>query len=138
MKKILVTTAVLLAMTTAAFASEDVSPWNCPANLDGKVEEIGNQIEKFLSKKQLESAAQLASNCSTFGSSIDVSLVGPILMAYSEKAAKLPTAVKNIRKDMINRCIKKGEAEGGTLGRAVSVHCQLKVELAIDSAYGKN
>ena len=107
---------------------QPLSPWNCAAAIDGKPDLIGDAIEKSLAAKDIESAAEFASSCATFGSSIDVSLISPVANAFDEK---LKNSLRGDEKAMLQRflkkCVDKGENEGGSLGRAMAAHCSLKV-----------
>lgn len=120
--------ALLLALIPFYAHAEDISPWSCPAAIDGKPDLIGDAIEKSLAAKDIESAAEFASSCATFGSSIDVSLISPVAMALEEK---LKPALRSDEKAMLQRflkkCADKGQESGGSLGRAMAAHCSLKV-----------
>jgi hypothetical protein len=126
MKALFILSAVFFS--AQAFALEPVSPWTCPASIDGNVDAIGDQIDTYLAKNDLESAAELASDCATFGSGIDVSLLGPVMGAYSAALGKhLSSSETLVMDSFLQKCQLKGEQEGGSLGRSMAAHCQLKV-----------
>ena len=135
MKTTLFALATLL-ISFHAFADDAVStetaavdPWaGCPAAIDGKADLISEQINIQLKKNSIEGAAALASNCAVFGSNIDVSLINPVVYAYlTALNGQLDESEGKMMNKFLENCAKKGEASGGSLGRAMAAHCQLKV-----------
>ncbi len=110
------------------FADDSISPWICPSSIDGNTELISNEIEKSLNANNLEAAAQFAGVCASFGSGIDVMLLSPVLYAFDTALeSTLSASEKSVLNSFIAKCNKKGEREGGSLGRSGAAHCQLKV-----------
>jgi len=119
---------LIIGMLIATTSHAEISAWNCPAEIDGQPELIEKQIEKALKENQLEVAAQFASNCATFGSLIDVSLLSGINEAfYAKLKKKLQKAEMQVMNKFLSNCAKRGNKSGGTLGRSEGAHCMLKV-----------
>lgn len=78
-------TQIATADVVKSEKAKSYSAWNCPAELDGDVDKIEEAITDYLKEDNVGAAAQLASNCATFGSGIDVMLLAPINDVLMEK-----------------------------------------------------
>jgi hypothetical protein len=114
--------------------------YSCPASLDGNPDAIGQNIEHYIKEKQVLVAAEIASDCAVFGSSIDSSLISQVTEAINKGLQKkLNDKNKALLSSKIERCYDRyagKNGENGTLGLSEAAHCSLKVFLAFDSLYG--
>lgn len=125
MKSLLI--ALALAFSPSTFASEEISPWICPTSLDGNPEKISLEIESRLNKKEVAHAIQLGSVCASFGSNIDVMILGPVLDAlHSSLERKVGHTENIVMMGLLKKCEDK-DPEGGSMARSAAAHCQLNV-----------
>lgn len=131
---------VLLSLaSTTVFAAETLSPWGgCPQAIEFKADLIEEQIEIYLGKGDLDSAAEMASACANYGSSQDVAIISLAANAlYKDLNKILNGRVQTQMEAMTARCTRRGQNEGGTLGMSVGAHCTLRVLRGFYAAYGK-
>ena len=115
---------------------DDLEIFTCPKELEYKGQLIVTAVDELLTKNRVEAAAELASDCANWGSSMDVAILSPVIdRQYTELNKILTGKVQTQMEKMIAKCTAKGEAEGGTLGRAVAAHCAFKVVAGFYAAY---
>lgn len=137
MKKVLFVVLSFWGLNSFA-AATGVSPWHCPVEIEYKEDRISEEVEAYLAKGELETAAELARSCANFGSSHDPRILGPVINAYDVALYSiLPNHAVWIKDEMIRNCIRRGEDEGGTLGQSVGAHCQIKVLMGFMDGYKK-
>lgn len=138
MKKFVALVITSLLSLFAASARAEVSPWNCPAEIDGSPGKIRDEVQTFLDRKELEGALELATDCATFGSSLDVSIIMPVLDAYDAVLPSLLTRVQKQTFDEMNKRCENKYANQGTLGLSMAAHCQAHVYQAFESVFSPN
>lgn len=119
--------ALALIVSNISFASEEISPWICPASLEGNVDKISAEIDSHLAKKQLGHAIQIGTVCASFGSNIDVSLLSPVLEAlHTALETKISRTENRVMFDLLKKCADR-DPNGGSLARSAAAHCQMNV-----------
>lgn len=107
---------------------DSISPWVCAQEVDGNAEKIAEQIQKRLTHDDIDGAIAFASTCATWGSSMDVSLIAPVANAIAKDiSSKLTKNQKAVMNELLAKCQKKGDDDGGTLGQSGAAHCKLNV-----------
>lgn len=117
--------------------------YTCPKALAGDSNAIAFNIDHYLTQKDLLTAAEIASDCAVFGSTLDDALISPVLGAFAvqfEKFVKdgwMSQAQKEEMLEKVDECRKRYDRkEHGSIGKSESVHCQLRVFVAYDSLFG--
>lgn len=134
-------TLVLILFVQGAFADSDIVSIEdlpgCPKKIELNADLIEKNIKHYIEQKELWAAALIASNCATYGSSMDVSIISKIAEAYDVSLQK--TMTKDQYKSLTSmsaKCWQKyAGPDNGTMGSSQAAHCSLKVYQAFDSIY---